>query len=161
MDINPYKNILTNFVIDTVAGIRRVFVEVSGPEVRGGSAWRSLDESKTAGNKAEIWGRYYFYWLTEGRSKTSLNAKNDGGPTLQQRLIPWIKRKFNISDDKRATGLSWVISKNIHERGWTTNREKRQARMVKAAVDDALKELEKGIDRETEKMIQDSIFKSW
>lgn len=153
---SPYTDILVNFNIDVIRNIRRRFLSVSGEKVQGGSAWRSLDESKIVGNRAEIWGAEYFYWLNEGRNKT--RNGNQGGPRLRDILISWVKRTFNIYNDREAKGLAFVIARNIHEKGWATNADKRRARMVTASIEEGLKELEKGIDRETEEFLDRSIF---
>ena len=155
--MNPYRDILQNFTIDTIARIRRRFVQVSGAKVRGGSAWKSLDESRVTNTAAEIWGVNYFYWLNEGRGPTE--RKNQGGPTLREILIPWVKKTLRIFDDIKAKGLAYVIARNIHEKGWVTNPEKREARMVTAFIKKSTKELEAGIDKRTQEIIDASIFK--
>lgn len=48
-----------------------------------------------------------------GRGKTVNSAA--GSPTLQERLAKWLQGKGHSL--KEATGLSWNLSKRIHEKG--------------------------------------------
>lgn len=32
-------------------------------------------------------------------------------------LIPWVRRKFGVSDEKKATSLAWAVAKSIEKKG--------------------------------------------
>ncbi len=57
-------------------------------------------------------------WITQawetGRGRTINHTA--GKITLQQKLIKWVEDR-NLATGKKAIGLSWYISKKIHENG--------------------------------------------
>lgn len=61
---------------------------------------------------------FYAQMLQDGRRPTPPNAPRSN-PTLQQAILKWIGDKGIVPGKGTREGLSWAISKKIHQKGYT------------------------------------------
>ena len=87
-----------------------------------GESARSL-KVDVDGNSGELTGRAYFEQQIYGRGPTQAGGRG----ALRKRIREWLdtKRWSAGLPEKRKEGLSWAISKKIHERGTLRGRDSR------------------------------------
>lgn len=64
----------------------------------------------------------YFYYIENGRGPT--NNGNDGGPTLHDKIVDWLRDKGitpenerNLPTEQALDSLAWAITTKIHQEG--------------------------------------------
>lgn len=86
-----------------------------------------------------LYGRKFFETLEVGRGPTKVWVRSN--PTLQERILVWIKAKGVHVDGYNDVSLSYAISKKIHKFGTKMFREKRVQDIYSTALDEAIKSI--------------------
>lgn len=105
--------------LDKIAEEAKALYNSSGKRVSG--KWEAGIDIRSSKNRGELWS--YAYLAGRGPTKKG----NDGGPTLQDNLLIWIKARGikPIQQNMSLSTLAYFMAQKIHEKGTDPRRERR------------------------------------